>query len=766
MWGARWALGGLLLDGSKYEAALSQLRNAVIGRSLGELPPISERAAGMKGGGGGSSPSILLPTFDMAPQVSKIFALKSLIHGLGLRCDLAVALESLNRFEESLEEVEGAIEDEGNKVVAMANSGALPNLNPSPLTFSSAGSSQPTPQVHDEDPAPGSSSSKTSPKGGFFSKSDFFPDALSEEGGDEGGLSHQGGDASASQLKLGLSVRIAALSQLGRLLTRMGRISQALPHLEEVLAWDGEDVDATVALVDALLLQYVAGLGSASSLGRCTQLLQKVRTAYSEHAYCLFLTGRLEEVGGGEGGGSEESLVTASRFYESSLASARKGEAKVNSYLSTASNSNSDFGLGEGATPLSYFSSLISSRDPSGFTSHYSSSASYFNRISALSLLGLVRCSLARGVDPASVLKQLEQALELDEHLDEALELLNKLKRDLGISGGTGGSTFKAHHSSRVNLVTKTAASITASFPGTPNPSKVVSIMASLPPKAPQQQHVVIGQGIEGEDLEMKEQRQAQESSVLEDGSSSGNNNNNDDDNGKDSMNRSERVVDDTGKASSGKSKKVASSTSKGTPNPLSTTAPSSSSSKQHVVSHHLGVGGIATAHRYPSTAPAAAYATPLSKVQPSPSRGKPDTSSSNSIAVDSEKESGEERKKKSSFESGGDLTLTDSPSAFMSPHEGGADPEERKKLFFEKMREKKKEEEEEAKRKESAKVASMNDEEKAQYEKELAAKAKHEKSKEKLINSQLTAYGHGSARALIGSKRGGHHTPGSSSKK
>ena len=48
-WGARWALGGLLLDGGKYEAALGQLRNAVGGRNVGEPLPISERKIGVQG---------------------------------------------------------------------------------------------------------------------------------------------------------------------------------------------------------------------------------------------------------------------------------------------------------------------------------------------------------------------------------------------------------------------------------------------------------------------------------------------------------------------------------------------------------------------------------------------------------------------------------------------------------------------------------------------------------------------------------------------
>ena len=85
-----------------------------------------------------------------------------------------------------------------------------------------------------------------------------------------------------------------------------------------------------------------------------------------------------------------------------------------------------------------------------------------------------------------------------------------------------------------------------------------------------------------------------------------------------------------------------------------------------------------------------------------------------------------------------------------MSPDEAGRDPEERKKLFFDKMREKKKEEEEEVRRKEAAKVASMNEEEKRQYEKEQAAKVQHDQKKDKLINSQLTAYGSGSAKAML----------------
>ena len=100
-----------------------------------------------------------------------------------------------------------------------------------------------------------------------------------------------------------------------------------------------------------------------------------------------------------------------------------------------------------------------------------------------------------------------------------------------------------------------------------------------------------------------------------------------------------------------------------------------------------------------------------------------------------------------------------------MSPDEAGRDPEERKKLFFDKMREKKKEEEEEVRRKEAAKVASMNEEEKREYDKEQAARVQHDQKKDKLINSQLTAYGSGSAKALL-TGRGGKHTPGSGGKK
>ena len=94
-------------------------------------------------------------------------------------------------------------------------------------------------------------------------------------------------------VQLGLAVRVAALSQLGRLLTRMGRYSQALGFLEEAVAWEEEDVDAVVALVDAIILHAVSGVGSADTLGRAETLLGRVRV--SDHAYTLYLKGRLEE---------------------------------------------------------------------------------------------------------------------------------------------------------------------------------------------------------------------------------------------------------------------------------------------------------------------------------------------------------------------------------------------------------------------------------------------------------------------------------------